>query len=240
MNILIVVLGIVVVFLCYYIYQMYTTGTTSADNTYLGKISDPNVPQTIAPDVFKDPYSSKYTVAFWVYVNTFSPDIKEFLNYGTPTTSMISFILDANKPILTTKVKIGQLTGDTQYQTIQITDNLPIQSWVYVMISVNSSYADCYLNGKLVVSQQLSDTSSSIAQSSNKDAAKPTINLYGGRNVDVYITRVTRVSTPTDPQTAWDYYNKGNGNASGAGDSSMYHLDVNISKDSENWKYKIF
>ena len=218
---------------------MYTSGATTADNTYLGKISDPNVAQTIAPDVFKDPYSSKYTIAYWVYINTFSADIREFLNYGTPTTSMISFILDENKPILTTKVKVGQLS-DQQYQTIQITDNLPIQSWVYVLVSVNSSYADCYLNGKLVVSQQLPTNSSSVPQSSNKNSPKPTINLYGGPNVDVYITRVIRLPTPTDPQTAWDYYNKGNGNASGPGDSSMYHLDVNISKDSENWKYKIF
>ena len=246
MNLLIVILGIVVVFLCYYIYQMYTTPSKlGGDNTYLGKMKE-TAPETIAPSSISEPYSSKYTIAYWIYVNTFSQEINKFLSYGKPESTtggdaidICSFELDNTQPKLLTKIKIGDI-DDKIHQTITITDNLPIQSWVYVLVSVQSNYADCYINGKLVVSQQLKQPAVSIPMTGKADTPKPTFSLHGGPNIDVYITRMMRLAYPIDPQTVWNYYNQGNGNAMGPGNSSTYHLSVEVSKDDKTWEWKVF
>ena len=245
MNWLIIILGVVVVFLCYYIYRIYTAAPSLMSNTYLGAITDKNVPQTIAPNSITTPYSAKYTIGFWMYINTFSAEIGEFLYYGVkPATGtakkICTFTMDDTTPTLTTSVKIGTPSGTTM-QDISITDNLPIQSWVYVTVSVSSTYADCYLNGKLVVSQQLNSQSTSIDPTSlSSSDPRPTFYLVGGPNVDLYITRLMWLPNPIDPQTAWDYYNQGNGGASNSGSMSTYHLEVDLIKDSDRWTWKLF
>lgn len=237
MNLLIVILGIVVVLLSYWIYTIYTAAPILLNNTYLGASAS----QTVAPTSITDPYTSKYTIGFWIYINTFSPSIGKFLHYGTSETKNCIFEMDANAPILSTSILTGVGTSQTP-QIIQITDNLPIQSWVHVLVSVSSNYVDCYLNGKLLVSQQLAKPSASIPQSANTSAEKPTLNLIGGKEVDIYITKLMRMSYPIDPQTAWTYYNQGNGNPSfsGSGSGSAYHLEIDLTKDSNKWTWQLF
>jgi hypothetical protein len=140
---------------------------------------------------------------------------------------------------LSTSVLTGVGTS-TSLQTIQITDNLPIQSWVYILVSVSSTYTDCYLNGKLIVSQQLAQPSISIPPATNPDSAKPTLNLMGGTNTDVYVTKLMRLAYPIDPQTAWNYYNQGNGNPSFSGSDSAYHLEIDLTKNSNKWSWQVF
>jgi hypothetical protein len=211
------------------------------NNTYLGAIVDRNKPQTVAPSAITEPYTSKYTIGFWIYINTFSTTIDEFLYYGTSTDKkqICVFKMDKNAPILSTSVLTG-VGGSTSLETIQITDNLPIQSWVHVLVSVSSNYVDCYLNGKLLVSQQLAKPSASIPVATNPSTEKPTLNLVGGKEVDVYVTKLMRISNPIDPQTAWTYYNQGNGNPSFSGSGSAYHLEIDLTKDSNKWAWQLF
>ena len=251
MNLLIIILGITVVLLCYYIYTIYTAAPTVLNNTYLGAIN--TNPQTVAPANIKNPYSANYTVAYWLYINNFSESIGKFLFYGvagtsTPSTSdqtICSFQMDATAPVLSTSILTGTNanSNSNSLQSIIITDNLPIQTWVYVLVSVSSNYADCYLNGKLVVSQQLTKPSVSIQQTktagSSATSNQPTLNLIGGKEVDVYVTKLMWIPNPIDPQTAWTYYNQGNGNPTFSG-ASTYHLQMDVIKDSNVHTWRIF
>jgi hypothetical protein len=256
MNILIIILGIVVVLLSYYIYRLLTAPPSYISNTYLGQASIPTIP----PSTITNPTSSNYTIGFWIFINTFSPAIAtastngNFLAYGSdlsgsgPTTgstaaTVCSFSMDPNQPTMYTNILYTSSSGTAAVQKITITDNFPIQTWTYVLVSVNQYYADCYMNGKLVVSSQLDGPSATIDKSIAIDANKVntlTLAMFGNTGVDVYITGLFWTSSPVDPQTAWNYYNQGNGNATSSGVTNTYHLEVDLSKDATVYKWKIF
>ena len=81
-----------------------------------------------------------------------------------------------------------------------ISDNIPFQTWVHVIVSVDNSFVDVYLNGKLIKS--LKDTTI-VSPSSNSPVA------FGSSQT--YLAKFTRTVNPTDPQTAWNNYLAGNG-----------------------------
>jgi hypothetical protein len=59
-------------------------------------------------------------------------------------------------------------------------------------------------------------------------------------NIDVYLTKISWIPSAIDPQTVWYYYNQGNGNPSGTGTMSSYHLEVDFTKDNNVTTWKIF
>lgn len=255
MNIIIIILGIVVVLLSYYIYRLVTAPPSYINNTYLGQ-SQSNIP-TINPSTISTSTStnSSYTMGFWVFINTFSDAIstastnRYFLSYGNDASgneinkNVCAFSMDPHSPTMYAHVLVNDTNTDTPNSTtvqkITITDNFPIQTWTYVLVSVNTYYADCYVNGKLVVSSQLDSYSVSVAPTKDDPTTSLTLTMFGNTNVDVYITKLFWIGNPIDPQTAWNYYNQGNGNATGSGVSSTYHLEVDLLKDStvyQQWK----
>jgi hypothetical protein len=73
-------------------------------------------------------------------------------NAGTASTQVIKLYLDTTAPTL--YCKLSGL-GNNANPVIKVTENFPIQKWVYVVISVDSQIADCYLDGKLIKSTKL-------------------------------------------------------------------------------------
>jgi hypothetical protein len=244
MSPLIIILGVVVVFLLYKLYVIYTSAPVSATNIYLG--SD-KVPPPVSSSM-NNPNNSTYTIAFWIYINTYSQAIDEFLafgNYGKTTSGglienspqdVCTFSMDTSgKPTL-----YANINTMNSFQEIQITNNMPIQTWTYVAVSVSTnagSYADCYINGKLVVSQQLTSPPVNPASMSGNSEYRNTFAFGKG---DVYLNNISWIPNPIDPQTAWYYYNQGNGNPSGTGTMSSYHLEVEFTKDGNASVWKIF
>jgi len=265
MNWLIVILGVIVVFLLYQLYVIYSAAPVAATNIYIGK----QVPPVSVSSIMNG-NNSTYTIGFWIYINTYSININEFIafgNYGTANGNIISdlgnnlpnslstnylhpvtapnnvctFSMDAQgSPTMYANVTLTN--GNSNFiQSIPITTNLPIQTWTYVLVSVSANagnYADCYINGKLVVSQQLSHQSANLGSVS----ARSYKNTFGFSNngSDIYLNKISWIGNPIDPQTAWYYYNQGNGNPSGIGRMSNYSLEVELSKDTNTYSWKIF
>ena len=86
-------------------------------------------------------------------------------------------------------------------KTVTITDNFPLQTWQHITISVDNSYIDVYLNGKLVKS--IKDTIKTPSLTSPID--------FSATPFKTYLAKFNRTITPTDPQTAWNNYLAGNG-----------------------------
>lgn len=220
MNYLLILLGIILIFVIYALY-IKLLGNTSvlSKNTYL-KTSIPAVDlNTLAKSG-----STRYAYSFWLYVNNLSNTTPIFtvLKGSGDTTGIFKVELNPTGIAMNVIIaKAGETITGVNTQTIKITPNFPLQKWVFVVISLDNTQLDLYLDGKIVNSRMLSITPA-VPEGTN-----PSI-VFG--NGDMFISQLNRQTTPMDPQTAWSTYMSGNGN----GFSSMfssYGLNMIFSKN---------
>ena len=264
MNWLIIILGVILVFLLYQLYLIYISAPVSANNIYLGK-----TPEPVPTSSINNGNKSTYTIGFWIYVNTYTQNIGEFIRFGNEKSgtdlegrlnetsqykliyprnlmpnNVCTFSIDSKTPTLYAYITTSENGTNYTIESIPITTNLPIQTWVYVLLSVSTNagyYADGYINGKLIVSQELKNQPANPGANSGSGAAsyKNTFN-FGTSLPDIYLTKISWIGHPIDPQTAWAYYNQGNGNAQGIGSSNSYHLEVEFTNNGNVNEWKIF
>jgi len=194
------VLIIVVLILIYVLYNYFMGSTTTfATMLYLLKANAPITSKSI-----QSPNSVNYSYATWVYVNTWGNGDKTLFSVVDSATQHPLLDLKLGSTTLTMSADIS-VAGNMQ--NIMITNNFPVQKWIYVIISVDGSVVDFYLDGKLVVSTVLKN---SFGQIMNSDVANlPQINF--GNGYDIYLSKFQRWTYATDPQTAWNSYYSGNG-----------------------------
>jgi hypothetical protein len=172
---------------------------------------------TITNKKIKNPSSVRCSYGLWVYVNSWSLTDKVICTAQVPNTiPNFKLYLDAKNPTL--KCDIRTIKNNT-IQSVTVTNNFPIQRWVYIVISIDGPVVDCYLDGKLVKSQQITDLP----------------NMSGLYDIscgkfDAYITSLSRDSAASDPQTVWNNYMTGNGYTSF---SSNYGFAVSVTKDNK-------
>jgi len=171
---------------------------------------------SIANKDITNPTATSFTYSMWVYVNNWSSGDKNICIAKTGSNvTKFRLYLASNSPTLSADIYTTDTTTPTK--TVQITNNFPVQRWVYVIVSVENSVVDCYLDGKLVKSQQL--------QYLPDMSGDYTIG-YGV--FDAYLTKFTRIASPTDPQTAWNSYLTGNGFSS---NGPAYGFSFVLTKD---------
>ena len=213
MNPLIIILGILIVVISFYLinYYFFTTKTL-ATKIYL-KESPADIPST----AIKNPNSVLYSFGTWVYVNNFTNC--RFLTYTTssdiqPNNTLFSLILgrtanigNMNKPVLTAFINGKGPDNSNINKAIIITNNFPIQKWVHLLVSVDTTFVDCYLDGKLVTSSPLTPNEQII----KGPESSPFITFKNNTPPDIYLAKVTRWDYPLDPQSVYSEYSSGNG-----------------------------
>jgi hypothetical protein len=138
-------------------------------------------------------------------------------------------------------LNLDVMMNDNSKQTMMITNNFPLQRWVFICISADNQYFDCYLDGKLVKSQRMyvqsPGSATGIMPASPPDSSTP---IYLGNSdtssvaftaFDAVVASFKRHTSPIDPQTAWTNYTAGNGNNSIMKALSPYGVNLNILKD---------
>jgi hypothetical protein len=116
---------------------------------------------------------------------------------------------------------------------ILITNNFPIQKWVHVVVSVDTIYADCYLDGKLVISSNLR------TQITKAPRSVPSLTFKQPSNItspDIIIAKLTRWDHPLDPQAVWKEYYSGNGVSASGGLS----VGLSVSNSTGTNNYSIY
>ena len=247
MNSLIIILGIVIIFFIYLLFQYLTnTATTikpSADLTQ-------SIP-TITGKSLTSATNVSYGYGIWVYVQNWDNNEQKTIFYRP---NNIELYLDKRKPTLYCDITLNNSTDvKPSKKTIEITNSFPLQKWVYIIVSVDNQFVDCYLDGKLVKSQQIV-TPESPAQPKNaedaplylgntgnpgKYSANPSgvtfkngvdgVSTGSGWNANVLL--FTRWTKPVDPQTAWSWYMKGNGKSRYGSLFGSYGVNYSILKD---------
>lgn len=251
MNVLIIILAIIIVLMAYYMYTVFTAVPTVAKNTDLTQAVAPIKPSTI-----KNPYSANYTVGVWIYVHNYNNQIDRFLMYGDKgykgKDSLFSLRMDPTYAKMYCDILVKSADGGSKIQSVPLTadnDTFPIQKWVYVVVSV-SKFIECYLNGQFISATQVSDAGVFIppvpvdpeagATFSFGSKGTPTDNGTARPNGSaVMLTGLSRWDEPMSAGDVYNNYRKGNGYEKSAF-GGAYHMDVNISQDSNNYKFKIF
>jgi len=229
-----IILGIVIIILIYILYKYFTTSTSTLGTIIDLSKTSPSTAFTKKGDVVNST-STRYSYGVWVYIDTWDSNQKKDIFYRNriqkadpvPEHSDIRLYLDQFSPTL--KCEFYTNISQTQpTETITITNNFAVQKWVCVIISVDNKVIDCYIDGKLVTSQQLQNQP--IVTDSD---------IFVG-TFSAHLAKFQRTTSPIDPQTAWSNYMSGNGGNSLKKMFSSYGVDVSFKKDNiEQQKFSI-
>lgn len=196
MNALAIVFGVIIIVLLYLLYvYVFAAGagnTLQQGTIYLGSNS-----VTVPTANISKLSSVSFNVSMWVYVNSWSNVSTSILSFSDAKT-YFNVTLDGATPTLSCSVN----TGKSSPETVIITKNFPIQKWCYVVVNVDQQYVDCYLDGKLTMSQQLS---APFAPPSSTNTSA-TIKMGGSGNKDIYLSKVVRSPSTVNPQMVWTEY----------------------------------
>ena len=221
MSLTTIILGVIVIILIYLLYVFYIKQSDTLVST--ASLTGSNPPIT----TLNSGQSVNYAYAIWIYV-------QEWSSTNTKTIfqrdNNIKVYLDATTPTLFCDITLDP----SGVQTITVTNNFPIQKWVYLVISANNTVIDAYLDGKLINSTQLTSSPRSPAI-----AATSPMNLGSGFNA--YISGFNSWGSPLGPQQVWNNYMSGNGTSAISRYFSSYSVDLTVSKDNvEQNSYRVF
>ena len=212
MNYTFIILGIIVAVLIYVLYLYFSDDSTKLfeyeDLSKSGKIIGSGDLHT----------SGNYAYGFWIYINNYSGG-KTLLQRGPNANPSLKVYLPGSTPTL--KVDIETTTTET----INVTNNFPIQKWVHVVVSKDVQVVDVYIDGKLVKSHMLEASSIGHEGDLTSDA------------FEAFMARLKTWKHGLNPQTVYDEYMKGNGQT---GMITGYGVDVSLLRDNiEQTKFSL-
>jgi hypothetical protein len=224
MNYTFIILGIIVAVLIYVLYLYF-----SDDSTKLFEYQDLQKSAINVPADKINYNGQKYAYGFWIYVNNYSGG-KTLLQRIKPADSSsyepsLKVYLPGSTPTL--KVDIETTASSEPTETIDVTNNFPIQKWVHVVVSKEGQIVDVYIDGKLVKSHMLSGTPEDI------DIAEQ----LSSSAFSAFMARLKIWKHGLNPQTVYDEYMKGNGQS---GMITGYGVDVSVLRDNiEQTKFSL-
>ena len=188
MNYTFVVLGVLLVFILFVLYKVFTEKKTKlASSSKLGTT-------TYNYSDLKDPASQKYYIGIWLYVTDISSsggNIFEVKHSGQNELELeLTSSLDLN------------VKYHNSGKTINVLKNsFPLQRWTYIIVSVDNKLLDVYVDGKLVTSHNAIDLKGFDSSSTLHEENTHTAEIAG----------FERVPEPMTPANAWSKYMSGNG-----------------------------
>jgi hypothetical protein len=197
-----VIIVILLIIIIYFVWTMLSSSSSVASTGHQDARSKTSINVPVN--------TSSFSFVTWLYVSEWSQTPTTSKNIvsntgGTQDITRFNLSLDSNNNIL--NLSIGN--GSTQPTSVQ---NIPLQTWVCIIVSVNNGNAvDIYLNGKLVSTTSLSATYSLPSGS---------YDVGGGITG---LINVTFNPEPTGPQDAWNIYSSGDGSGTGSSVTDFFN-----------------
>jgi hypothetical protein len=236
MNYVAILLAIVIVILIYVLYQYFTVSSTTLTASASLNTAVPVITN------LQSPKSVSYAYSVWLFVNSWNPGTNKYI---FTRANNIKLYLDPNTPTLKCDVYMASppAGSSSNWKTVTITNNFPLQTWTLITISMDGNFMDAYLNGKLVLSSKLMDKDSKgnpVIVAVPPDTATTTSTGGAGAGVylgnsdpaiggsfDAYVAKFNRSTAALDPTTVWNTYLQGNGQSNATALSS-YGVNLNI------------
>ena len=212
---------IIVILVILVIYFVWSILASSSSSTVISGEQDASAQTTIS--ISDKTYS--FALSAWIYVTDWSSTAKE--------KSIISSESDTSTKTPNLLISLGKdnnvlnVTLGNSGSTIPPIPNIPLQTWVSIILNVNNgSSIDIYINGKLVQTNAL-QTAWSLDSGS----------LYVGSKTSGFTGHITMAvlhKAPLGPQDAWDIYSSGygsNGSSSAVDFFNKYKVRFAFVKD---------
>jgi hypothetical protein len=222
MNYTLIILGVILIVV---IYMMYSAilGQQSKIGTSIMTLAPGTSNPTVAYSTLATPNSPRYNLSFWVSIESLKADTNLFDIRDNSATAKILLSVKINTAAtLTYNIAKGDLTATTNHT---IMSNFPLQKWVFVCLSLDSSVMDMYIDGKLIRSEKLIETPAIPTKDFSIKFSDP------GTGTVIYIARFERNPVQMDPATAWSKYMAGNGGNYFSSLFSSYGAAFSITKD---------
>lgn len=222
MNFLVILLSVLlIVVIVYMIYtSIYGTTLISKEVDMKDKIADISASSLTKPDAVR------YSYNVWIYMDKPILGNKRIFNRKND----LELLIDGTTSTLSMKLyrrintNSGSTGGDMKYQ---ISNNFPLQKWTLITISIDNSTIDMYLDGKLVKS--VIDT---VEGNGRKHSPDNTSNISFGVISGTYMSKFSRVLSPSNPQTAWNLYMEGSGSDKGLANLvNRYNMNISLMRD---------
>lgn len=221
MNTQNIIIGIVIVLVIYLLYLWFFGDST---RSYLSGMHPATKQMTISPSSLPNGSSSDYTYSIWLYVNNWNYRVGEekiIFQRGDKNNPSPSVSLGAN--LNNVEVSLGTWPGtgnrakgesqrDYEREHEQVhkctLDNLPLQAWANVIMTLNNRSLDLYLDGKLVRTCVLPGVP---IQSSGEHLLVCPHNQNGAGGFEGYISNFQYFSRAINPREAYAIYREGPG-----------------------------
>lgn len=242
MNPIYIVLGIIVfIVIAYFVYTTWFSGINNLSSGQVNlNVNTPPAP--ILAKTLTNPNSTRYAYGIWVYVNSWNTTMfktifsryKDVVLYLDKDASVLKCVVSptiASTPDTDAVIDINSTTyAGLNTNSIIITNNFPLQKWVYITIVIDNVIVDMYLDGKMVKSLSIPQVQPGTDY-----------NIYYGYNFDAVVNGFQRWSMPLDPQSVYNYYLSGASSIGGGKLTGGYQATVTISKNgNETSSYKLF
>jgi hypothetical protein len=217
MNSKLVLAIIVILLLLYVIFKALTTNYTTlgtmqkwSTNTI---IQGPNLPSS---------FKANTAISIWFYIKKWVSNAKvvQFKNAA-------GIILQVQFKESTNTIQIFPTSGVSNSNLDCEISDFPLQKWVNLIISFNSSAMDVYVDGKLV--------KSCVVNNGSKLSETQMIILGDSTKVDDvgFITNVKLKAAPIAPQEAWDIYSQGFGGSPWSDLLNKYKVKLSFIVDNQ-------
>lgn len=216
MELVPIILAIIAITLFYFLYAYFATKPTILINS-VSKLTSSSVSTDIKPSGV-----SNYAYGVWVFVDSVNSSVSTIISRED------NFKITLTGAELTLGLCTHNASTD-EYVSIPYTDNFPIQKWTHVGFCVANSYADLYLDGKLVKSKLVKDTSDRLPLKPDTSKVVNSGAVASGHSIS--ITKLKYWDDNVMPDDMWNEYIEGNGQSQIMNKLSSYGANITILKD---------
>jgi len=229
-----IIIGVVILIILYLLYSYYFSSST---DTTLVKLHDATTPDIISANQIPSGVTTDYTYSIWFFINDWN------YRYGQPK---IIFGRTDNNNNPAPSITLGALSNNINvtletYESTQSgvannpngtthtcsIENVPLQRWTNLIVSLNTRALDIYLDGKLVRTCVLPGVPK-MNPSSN-------IILTPGGGFSGYTSEFRYIANAINPTQAYNIYKEGYGGSSIMGNLlNKYRIKLAFVKDGKD------
>jgi hypothetical protein len=202
MNLRNILLGVLIIIIIYVVYIWYFG---DGSYSYLSGTRDATKELRVSDKYVSPGTTSDYTFSVWIYVNNWNYKLgQEKIILDRHGLMSVSLDPNVNNVLVSLATYTEGSNAKTSHQCTL--ENVPLQRWSNVIMTLNNRALDLYLNGKLVRTCVLPGVP--VVDKQGGLYVTPDGGFYG------YISNLQYINRAINPREAWAIYKAGYGDDS--------------------------